>query len=79
MNILRGFLSPEGRTYLYRVTVAVLVVLGAAGYISDEIYGPLLGLIAAVFAITVADSNVNKSDSDNNYKPRNAFKEGDDE
>ena len=79
MNSLKDFLSPEGRTYLYRVTIAVLVVLGAAGYVSDEIYGPLLGLIAAVFAITVADSNVNKSDSDNNYKPRNAFKEGDDE
>lgn len=53
---MKDILSPAGRKYLYRVTIAGLAVAAFYGIISQEAVPVLTSLAIAVLA--VADANV---------------------
>ena len=61
MEFLRDIMSPEARQWLYRVSLAVIALLGVLGVLTDEVIPAVIGLIGAIFAIGVADGNVNRT------------------
>lgn len=58
MKKLKDIFTPETRSYLYRVSIAVIALLAVIGIVSQELLPAVIGLAGAVFAISVADSNV---------------------
>lgn len=58
MNKLKDIFTPETRSYLYRVSIAVIALLAVVGIVSQELLPAVIGLAGAIFAISVADGNV---------------------
>lgn len=58
MSKLKDIFTPETRSYLYRVSIAVIALLAVVGIVSQELLPAVIGLAGAIFAISVADGNV---------------------
>lgn len=58
MENFRKVFTPSVRRWLYRVLIALLPILTAAGIITEDMAPMVAGLIAAALAIGVADINV---------------------
>lgn len=57
-SFIKDLLKPEVRQWLYRISIAIVMLLGGYGLIEDNIIPLIVSLIAAIFAIGVADNNV---------------------
>jgi hypothetical protein len=55
---MKQLASPKVRSYFYRIVIIVLAILGAKGYIDNQMTMMLGSLSAAVLAISVADYHV---------------------
>lgn len=72
---MKQLASPKVRSYFYRIVIIVLAILGAKGYIDNQMTMMLGSLSAAVLAISVADYHVPRGldasePKDEKYTPR---------
>lgn len=58
MSFLRDIFTAQTRRYLYRVSIALITLLAVLGIVSQEVLPAIVGLVAAVFSITLADGNI---------------------
>lgn len=64
MSFLKDIFTPQTRRYLYRVSLALITLLATLGVVSQEVLPAIVGLIAAVFAISIADGNIPEPEKD---------------
>ena len=57
-SFFKNLLRPEVRQWLYRISISVVMLLGGYGLIEESVIPLIIALVASVFAISVADSNV---------------------
>lgn len=69
MKIFKDLMKPQVRSYFYKVTVALIAMLGALGVFSQEILPFVLALVAAIFAVGLADGNINKEEDQEEEEP----------
>lgn len=83
MKNLKNIFTPETRSYLYRVSIAVIALLAVTGVVTQELLPAVIGLAGAVFAISVADANVPTKEEDklvkNDRVTNDIFLEGEDD
>lgn len=69
MKIFKDLMKPSVRSYFYKVTVALIALLGTLGVFSQEILPFVMALVAAIFAVGLADGNINQEEEDQEEEP----------
>lgn len=58
MKFLKNATKPKARKYIYRVFIAVIVLLGSYGYITDAVIPFYGALVLSILGLATADGNV---------------------
>lgn len=61
-NFLKDITTPRGRHWLYRVAIAVIALMTALGWVTQDMEPFIVAVVAAVLSISVADGNVNEEE-----------------